>query len=49
MKVLRGMKNYKDVAHVIQFNGEDGKVLFENFNGFYCHSIRSINSFIELF
>lgn len=25
IKVLRGVKNYKDMAHVIQVNGDDGK------------------------
>lgn len=28
VKVLRGMKNYKDLAHVIQFNGDDGNDIF---------------------
>lgn len=28
MTVLRGKKNYKDVGHVIQFNGEDGNALW---------------------
>lgn len=46
MKVLRGKKNFKDVGHVLAFNGDTGEMTSFCFN-FFCkfHKNATSNEF----